>query len=279
MSDQIPQAGMRSDFLDTGQWHLAVDISKNSFGAWLLPDESLGAPSRVIVRVNWHPSEEGLLERIEDTVYDNPVVLDDYSADIIVECDRQLWLPASLYPTDDDCADAYTSVYGGDLLDVMVNDLGDEKCAFMLAPGLKSFMQRSFPGARIWSQQALLKQASVQPHEHFKCLLDIRQTSFDLILFQRGELLSASTHLWKSEADIGYMLLNILQTYEAPSNATEIAFSGKRDIRQSLGKTLQPYFKSISQKNHDLDGKEIPTAVYLAINRKKRYAHHTRKVR
>lgn len=276
MSEHIPPYGGYSDLMDTGQWHLAVDISRHGFGAWLLPDESLGASPRVITRTSWHPSDEGLLKRIEDTVYDNPMVLDDYSADIIVESDRQLWLPASLYPTDDDCADAYSSIYGGDILDVMVNDLSTEKCAFMLTPGLKSFMQRSFPGARIWSQQALLKEASVQPHESFKCLLDVRQSTFDLILFRRGELLSASTHLWKTDTDIAYMLLNILQTYDAPTPETELVFSGVRDVRQSLGKTLQPYFKTISQKNHDLDGKEIPTAVYLAINRKKKYAYHTR---
>lgn len=276
MSEKLSQSSIRTDHLDTGQWHLAVDISRHGFGAWLLPDESLGASPRVIIQMTWQPSEEGLLERIEDAVYDNPTVLDDYSADIIVETDRQLWIPTDLYPTDEDCADAYVAVYGGDILDVMVNDLGKEKCAFMLAPGLKSFMQRSFPGARIWSQQALLKQASVQPHESFKGLLDIRQSSFDLILFSRGELLSASTHLWKTEADIAYALLNILNTYTAPSPETEIVFSGMRDVRQSLGKTLAPYFKSISQKNHDLDGKEIPTAVYLAINGKKRYAYHTR---
>ncbi|MDE5997031.1 MAG: DUF3822 family protein [Muribaculaceae bacterium] len=276
MTENIPQSGMRTDLLDTGQWHLAVDISRHGFGAWLLPDESLGATPRVIVSTAWLPYEEGLLHRIEDTVYDNPIVLDDYSADIVIESDRQLWLPSSIYASDDECADAYVSVYGGDILDVMVNDLGSEKCAFILTPGLKSFMQRSFPGARIWSQQALLKEASTQPHESFKCLLDIRQASFDLILLRRGELQSASTHLWKTEADIGYMLLNILQTYGAPTPETEIAFSGIREVRQSLGKTLKPYFKSISQKNHDLDGKEIPTAVYLAINRKKRYAYHTR---
>ena len=276
MSENIPQSGMRSDLLDTGQWHLAVDISRHGFGAWLLPDESLGASPRLISRIDWQPSEEGLLERIEDAVYDNPTVLDDYSADIIVESGRQLWLPASLYPTDDDCADAYISVYGGDILDVMVNEMGNEKCAFTLTPGLKSFMQRSFPGARIWSQQALLKGASSQPHESFKCLLDIKQSSFDFILFDRGELLSASTHLWKTDADIAYILLNVLKTYDVPSIQTEIVFSGIRDVRKALGILLQPYFKSINQKNHDLDGKEIPTAVYLAINKKKRYAHHTR---
>lgn len=276
MSEQIPPYGNRSDLIDTGQWHLAVDISKHGFGAWLLPDASLGRTPRTIIRQNWPPSEEGLLSRIEDAVYDNPTVLDDYSADIIVECDRQLWLPAELYPTDEDCADAYVSVYGGDILDVMVNDLGKEKCAFILTPGLKSFMQRSFPGARIWSQQSLLKEAASQPHDSFKCLIDIRDTTMDVILLNRGELLCASTHLWKTEADIAYVVLNILQTYDAQSTDTEVVFSGKREIRQNLGKDLQPYFKSISQKNHDLDGKEIPTAVYLAINRKKRYAHHTR---
>ncbi len=276
MTEITSPSGTRADILDTGQWHLAVNISMYGLGAWLLPDESIGRTPRILIRQSWLPSEEGLLTRIEDCVYDNPTVLDDYSADIIVECDRQLWLPSSIYQLDDDCAEAYTSVYGGNILDVMVNDIGKEKCAFMLTPGLKSFMQRSFPGARIWSQQALLKEAADQPHDSFKAYIDIRESAFDMILLCRGELQCASTHNWKTETDIAYILLNILQTYDAPSSETEIVFSGIRNVRQSLGKTLLPYLKSISQKNHDLDGKEIPTAVYLAINRKKRYAYHTR---
>ncbi len=212
MSEQIPPYGTRTDLADTGQWHLAVYISKHGFAAWLLPDASLGTEPRVIIRQSWHPSEEGLLGRIEDAVYDNPTVLDDYSADIIVECDRQLWLPASLYPLDDDCAEAYTSIYGGDILDVMVNDLGKEKCAYLLSPGLKSFMQRSFPGARIWSQQVLLKEAASQPHEAFKCVIDIIETAFDIFLFCRGELQCASMHLCNTETYISYVLLNILNT-------------------------------------------------------------------
>lgn len=276
MTEEIPTYGTRSDLPDTGQWHLAVDISRHGFGAWLLPDASLGRVPRVIIRQAWHPSEEGLLGRIEDAVYDNPTVLDDYSADIILESDRQLWLPSALYLTDEDCAEAYIATYGGDILDVMVNDTGKEKCAFVLTPGLRSFMQRSFPGARIWSQQLLLREAATQPHESFKCLIDVRESQVDIILLYRGELQCATTHFWRKEADIAYTILNILQTYEAQPAETEIVFSGARETRQSLGKTLTPYMKTISQKNHDLNGKEIPTAVYLAINRKKRYAHHTR---
>ena len=276
MSEKIPQSPTRSDILDTGQWHLAVDISKDGFGAWLLPESSLGLNPRVIISQAWNPSEEGLLARIEDAVYDNPTVLDDYSADIIIESDRQLWLPANLYSTDEECAEAYVNVYGGDILDVMVNDLGKEKCAFMLVPGLKSFMQRSFPGARILSLQSLLREAGIQPTDAFKCLVDIRQTSFDLVLLDRNELLCATSQQWKSHSEIAYVIFNIIKTFKATPLKTEIVFSGIRAVRQSIGKVIAPYFKSVSQKSHDLDGKEIPTAVYLAINRKKRYEHHTR---
>ncbi len=276
MSENIHKNPTRSDILDTGQWHLAVDISKDGFGAWLIPDATLGLNPKIIINQPWNPSEEGLLARIEDAVYDNPTLLDDYSADIIIESDRQLWLPATLYPTDDDCAEAYVNVFGGDILDVMVNDLGKEKCAFMLAPGLKSFMQRSFPGARIWSQQSLLREVGKQPTEAYKCLVDIRKSYIDIVLLDRNELLCATSQPWKSHSEIAYAIFNILKTFKAAPNMTEIVFSGIRSVRQSIGKVIASYFKSVSQKSNDLDGKEIPTAVYLAINRKKRYAHHTR---
>lgn len=276
MSEKSTLNGNRADLLDTGQWHLAVDISDSGIGAWLVPDDSLGRTPRNIMEENWKPSDEGLLGRIENAVYDNPTVLDDYSADIIIESDRQLWLPSDLYPSDDDCADAYVSVYGGNNYDVMVNDLGKEKVAFMLVGGLKSFMQRSFPGARIWSQQALLRRAAENSADAFKCLLDIRDGKADLVLADHGELLCASTHKWKNTADIAYYLFSALQTYGINPKEAEVVMSGERETRQSLGKSITEYMTQVSQKNHDLDGKSIPTGVYLAINRRKSNANHTR---
>lgn len=276
MSEENTKISGRPDYIDNGQWHLAVCISSQGIGAWLVPDISLGRSPKVLVSETWDKTSDLLLRRIEDVVYDNPTILDDYSADIIIVCDRQLWLPAELYPTDEDCADAYSKIYGGDDFDVFVNESGAEKIAFSLTPGLKSFMQRTFPGARIWSQLSLLKEAGRPPHESFKCLVDVRKDTADIVLFHRGALLSASSHPWKSESDISYSLLNILQTYEADTKQTDLVFSGIRDIRHFIGDTLSPYFKSISQKNHDLDGNDIPTSVYLAINRKLKYENHQR---
>lgn len=276
MSEEFTNYSGRADYIDNGQWHLAVDISAHGFGAWLVPDAAIGRSAKVIVEETWEPLAEGLLHRIEDAVYDNPTVLDDFSADIILESDRQLWLPADLYPADEDCADIYTKVYGGEHYDVIVNQTAGQKVAFTLTPGLKAFMQRSFPGARVWSQLTLLKEAAVRADEEFKCVIDIRNASFDIVLLHRSDLLCAASHPWKSENDIAYTLASILNTYDAPPAETDVVFSGMRDVRQSLGKSLSPFFKSVSQKNHDLDGRAIPTAVYLAINRKKNYANHKR---
>ncbi len=276
MSEDFNKKDYRADALDNGQWHLAVDISLHGIGAWLVPDASLGRTPKTLVRESWQPSEDGLLRRIEDVVYDNPTILDDYSADIIVESERQLWLPASAYPLDEDCAEIHTKVFGGQAYDVLINESGNEKIAFSLIPGLKSFLQRSFPGARIWSQLTLLKEAAMTPHESFKCVVDVRESSADIILLDRSELLCASSHPWKSENDIAYTLLNMLQTYGVDNTDTEIVFSGIREIRRNLGNTLSAYFKSADQKNHDLAGQTIPTAVFLAINRKNNHANNKR---
>lgn len=275
MEQQNP-SGARAEMLDNGQWHLAVDISKTSFKAWLVPDDVLGRSPRLLATAEWPEESSALLEKIENAVYDNPDVLDDYSADIVLECGRQLWLPTEQFPDDEDCADAYISVYGGDILDVCVCDMGKEKVAFSLAPGLKSFMERSFPGARIWSQLALLEQAAMSPHDSFKCLLDIREGEADFVLVSRGSLCSASTHPWKSVHDIIYTLFYILKVYDAAPAETELVLSGRRDARQTLGAEISGLLKNISQKNHDLDGKSIPTGVSLAINRKKKNANHKR---
>ena len=68
----------------------------------------------------------------------------------------------------------------------------------------------------------------------------------------------------------------MLDTYEASPHKADIVLSGIRDIRQNTGKAIAEFVRSVSQKNHDLDGISIPTAVYLAINRKTKNANHTR---
>lgn len=270
MSETTHLYGSRADLLDTGQWHLAIDISKSHFGAWLLAEQPSMRPPRILASERWEASEEGLLHRIEDIVYDHPAVLDDYSADIVIESDRQLWLPASEYPTDEECADAYTKIYGGEPYDVMVNDLGDTKVAFMLTTGLKSFMQRSFPGARIWSQQSLLKEAGMAPHDDYKCLIDIRENYADFILLKRGHLQCATSHPWKTSTDIIYRLFALLKVFNAAADKTDLILSGYHDIRHEIGDSLKEFIGSISQKNHDVDGVELPTGVGLAIKRKTR---------
>lgn len=268
--------GNRAELLDNGQWHLAIDISSLGFRAWLVPDDILGRSPRLLASSEWAYDSASLLDRIENAVYDNPEVLDDYSADIVLECGRELWLPTEDYADDDDCAEAYVSIYGGDILDVVVNDLGQEKVAYSLAPGLKSFMERSFPGARIWSQLALLRLAAKTPHDSYKCLLDIRQGEADFVLVDRGMLCSASTHPWKSVHDIIYTMFAILRTYDADPKDTELVLSGLREARQTLGVEIEGLLKNISQKNHDLEGKSIPTGISLAINRKKQNANNKR---
>lgn len=276
MSELETNSGNRADLLDTGQWHLAVDISDEGLGAWLVPDASLGRAPRTLASESWQKDDSGLLTRIENAVYDNPSILDDYSADIVIESNRQLWLPSGLYPSDEDCAEAYVSVYGGDMLDVMVNDLGKEKVAYLLTGGLRSFMQRSFPGARIWSQQALLRHAAMTAPGGYKMLVDIRSREVDIVLMNHDILMSVSTHPWKTGNDIAYMIFFLLQTYAIDPASAETVMSGIREVRQELGSRLAPLLKSVSQKSHDLDGKAIPTGVYLAINRKKRNANNKR---
>lgn len=276
MTESTSYSGSRADLLDTGQWHLAVNISRHGFGAWLVPELLSGRPPRVLADISWPASDEGLLNRIEDVVYDHPSVLDDYSADIIIECDRQLWLPASEYPTDEDCAEAYTKAYGGDPYDVMVNELGEEKVAYMLTPGLKSFMQRSFPGARIRSQQSTLKESGSSVHDACECLVEIREQRADFILFKRGMLQCATTHPWKTESDITFSLVSILSTFSASASETDLIMSGIREPRQNIGRAIAGFVRSVSQKNHEIEGMSLPTAIYLAINRKINNANHTR---
>ena len=75
---------------DIADWRLICVISAQGIGAWLRH----ASPTQELVTLfdeKWNADSGSLLERIENTVYDHPQVLDDFSADIAVVAPRSIW--------------------------------------------------------------------------------------------------------------------------------------------------------------------------------------------
>lgn len=238
-----------ADYADTGQWLLAVRLSRSGIRAELTSRLQPDVPTRVLLDQTWKAGEENLLEKIENAVYDNPSVLDDYAADIIVETASTLFVPEEWADNEEnDPEEFFREVFATPEGEVMRTDSGNLTTLYFLTTGLKSFLARTFPGARVNSHLghlvASLKQGAPGTVRLYAV---IRDAETDLILFSGDRLISASSQPWKESSDIAYRLFNLLDVYGLNGPETEISISGRlTEENEKLAQLAGKYFHTVS---------------------------------
>lgn len=221
---------------DVADWRLICYISASGMSAWLRHSDP-SEPVVPILEEKWEvKEEEGLLKRIEECVYDHPQVLDDFSADIILEASKKLWVPTERVADDEEQGeDWYADVFEADPMDIMAEEVGDATALFSLAPGLKAFLQRTFPGARLHSHVAVeVGKLRNRNADAQRIYIDIREGEADFLMFRGTEFISASTHMWSELSDIQYHLYNIMDIYGADARTVQVAVSGLSEAKAAL---------------------------------------------
>ncbi len=217
----INNRGAAADRADTGQWRLEATFSRTGARAVL---HAIGRPEvapRLLMDVSWPDDPEALAGRIQNAVYDNPQVLDDYSALIVIDTPHVAWVPVEVADSDN-AEESFTAIYPGTAADVMrdtadasrqMADAGRPVALYSLAPGLKAFLARTFPGARVRCAQALSldRLRSLCPGGEAAGVF-LRPEATDIILLRDGALQCAATRPAMPPSDTAYHLLNAMLT-------------------------------------------------------------------
>lgn len=216
-----------ADYADTGQWRLIVKIFPSGMSALLENTLHDDVEPQELFQSHWDNDPDNLLRNIENAVYDHPRVLDDFSAKVIVFDRKTLFMPTELLLDTEGAEDVYyTSVYKADPVDIMCETDKDITAAFCLAAGLKGFLNRTFPGARICCNlmQHVIKLRNTG--DGFRINIDIRDDEADFILLHDADLISASTHTWTSGADIAYHAFNLFNVYTIDPKDVKVILEG-----------------------------------------------------
>ena len=255
------------DYADPAFWRLTVCMGAGRLYACLRNTSAPDVPLRTLVSRTWTAPPEETLRHIENAVYDNPSVLDDYSADIVIESDKALWVPAAMTADEDSVADAYRMVYDAAPDDVFCDTEGSASCLYHLTDGLAAFIRRTFPGARVTSQHTqLYRHFRRQPAEGDTLHADLRGDKADIIIIRRGELLHSSTHGASTPREAQYHILNCLLTAGADMTSTEVLVSGPKERRRELTALLReqlPIVRSALLPAIAGADPEMPTAALL----------------
>lgn len=225
---------------DPSEWRLVCVITATGLEAYLRNLEDPTAEVECLLRESWGKTEN-ILKELENAVYDNPQLLDDFSTDMAIVSERTLWVPREVMESSDDMCDSYfTELFGGEQDDIMRDYLGDKVCMYTLTPGLRAFLDRTFPGARIRNQQSVIvARFGDRIADMPRIYIDIREGEADFIAFEDTRLLTAVTHDWRSIEDIQYHLFNIMDVYGLDRRHIHISLSGLKDEKRRLTALLR----------------------------------------
>lgn len=253
---------------DTGLWHLTVYISETGIRSWLHLKEEPGAQPRLLVTESWPAGSEGVMQKISDVVYDHPEILDDYSASIIIESPYMLAAPAELIKDDADSERIFCKVFNCEPEDIMTDQSdGNERIIFTLTRGISGFLQRTFPGARIYSHAAILKRVLRHTGTGVRIFVDARAGEADILVFNGDRLLSIAVQPWSQWSDLAYRIYNAATVYELNLSTTEVWLSGDAEVTEKLSEFLTSRVGSVRLTDRGVASPEMPTAALFSISK------------
>lgn len=203
-----------ADYADTGQWRLIVRIHPTGISAHLENTLHDDVDPQPLFESEWEEDPANLLNQIENAVYDHPRVLDDFSARIIIFDRHTLFVPSSVVDETEGAEETlYTTVYDAEPDDIMTDRDKDLTALFAPVSGLKAFLCRTFPGARVSCN--LMRAVAEKRGNNTGITLFIRKRKHecDFILLKNSDLLSASTRTCGEEGDIAYHAFNLFDIY------------------------------------------------------------------
>ena len=191
-------------------------------------------------------SQESYVKAVENAVYDNSVLLDDYGrVRLLADTEHFLLLP----PDVDDDQDA------DELLRAQYPELeGDtalcrlNACrvglAFELPPQVLGFLQRTFNMAPIVHHLQPLcdyyarfcQRSSVR-----RMFLNLHDERMDMVVFDRDSLQLANTFAVRSASDAAFMALHAWQSLGMDVHTDELQLTGDKAVRDQVSAELRRY--------------------------------------
>lgn len=242
-----------ADFADTGQWRLLLKIGCTGLEAFLENTLHPEIEPQRLCEASWDINKDMLRKNIEDAVYNNPRLLDDFATRIILYDPRTLFIPSDV--ADESLGaeeELYKIVYTAEESDIMSDRDRDITAAWSLAPGVKSFLMRTFPGARITCH--LMEKVRQLRKENARTLLHVgaRKGEADIIFLDGQALISASTHEWNHPDDIAYLAMNLLDVYGYKLSRVSIELHGG-DINTDAWKFVAEHSRSFNHYSNEND--------------------------
>lgn len=233
---------------DTAEWHLAVHLGSDSISAFLKNLKDKATPLRLVLDARLKHSEDNFLRQIENTIYDNPYILDDFSSDIIISTGRFCFVPVDLInASETDAESVFTTIFPSSDPSGLFYDYSEKVgCIYSPVNGLKDFISRTFPGSRISCEaMVLFEKFRDYPGGGQRVYLHCGAGNNYTFAFSGKNLLFASRFSGKEISDIAYYILNAMQVYSLDPDTTEVFISSENQHNKGLMDLLRNHIRFV----------------------------------
>lgn len=241
-----------SAFADTGQWRLAIFISDTGLKALLKSLVNPNLPPIVLSEKEWGRNNPALLKAIEEAIYDNPRILDDFATSIVIDTDKTLWIPVEFTQDGEFDPQLYTMVYPVAEEDIFSLSDENQMCLFSQVAGLKSFLDRTLPGCRINSSLNVFKQwferlenRSETPSLFSVDVMTYGERAF-IFGFKNGKFVAGASHPCLDPADIAYKVMLLARAFNFTEPLTELRIMGEQERFEAVSFILEQFIDQIS---------------------------------
>ena len=230
------------------RWALDVAVSRRWVQFILYAPEQDGSLVTREIRVD---DSLPVLQAVENAVYDNPVLLDDYGrVRLVVRAPHFVVVPAEVASDPALAADVLAATFPGD----------DTEAATCLLPhcgvgivyglprGMMAFLQRTFNTPPVVHHLYPLC-------EHFmglnasttiaRMFVNLHDDTMDLAVYRQGRLVLANSLPLRSTGDAAYLVLHTWQSLGLDALTDEIQLTGDKALRDALAPELRQYIKYV----------------------------------
>lgn len=250
------------DISDHSRWRLQLTVGDGGVRANFY-DAAAGRLFTYLEK-SWRGDPADSLRKIEDAIYEDPAILDDYTTGILIRPSRMIFVPDSRLgaeSTEEDAGELLSLVDASDALDVWSESLGCGFTAVFSTPaGVRDFLSRTFPtedvhlALRPMLGHVLLKERG--PGRKMWVHLDAG--TLDVVAAADGFPVLINTREYQEAADAAYYIVHALRAIGFDAAGTDVRLSGREELRKELMPMLRRHMDCVSAAL-------LPTCINQAI--------------
>ena len=230
---------------DTSRWGLMLYISTKGFRAVF--HNRTTSETKEAVTYPWECSESELIHRLQEAVYEHSGIVTDHATTIIIESSHFVIAPSRLIDSEEVAEQLIATIHTIKDEDLWVDNRGDKSIIFTTAPGMDSFLRRTFIVDKVISHlHPLIKQIEKEHHNDEAMMAILRQDRIDIAAVRNGQLLLANTIDYRDINDATYHILNAWQILECDQTRGQLRLIGDRETREKITPTLEKFITYVS---------------------------------